>query len=334
MTQAQPLADPAVRFEQVVRSYGGQRAVDGVTLDVAAGTFCVLLGPSGCGKTTLLKTVNRLLEPTSGRVIVEGTDAASLDPVALRRRIGYAIQQVGLFPHMTVGENVAVVPELLGWTADRIWARVDELLDLIHLPPDEYRGRLPRQLSGGQQQRVGLARALAGDPSILLMDEPFGAVDAIERAHLQDEIVSLQRRLRKTILFVTHDVDEALRLADTIVVMRTGRIEQAGTALDVLARPATEFVAELVDAHDVLRLLSVVNVATAMTRPTADRRPSTVGQATIRPDATLRDALSRLAAQSERSLAVSEDDGSVAGSITVDDILSAVRRIAAEPVGR
>jgi osmoprotectant transport system ATP-binding protein len=322
-----------VRFEQVVRSYGGHRGVDGVTLDVAEGSFCVLLGPSGCGKTTLLKTVNRLLEPTSGRVIVEGTDVASVDPVALRRRIGYAIQQVGLFPHMRVGENVSVVPRLLGWTPDRIAARVDELLDLIHLPPDEYRSRFPRELSGGQQQRVGLARALAGDPSILLMDEPFGAVDAIERAHLQDEIVSLQRRLRKTILFVTHDVDEALRLADTIVVMRAGRIEQAGSALDVLARPATGFVAELVDAHDVLRLLSVVSVATAMSRSTPVGVPSGADLASVRAGATLRDALSRLAGSGERSLAV-VDEGSVVGSISIDDILGAVRRIAGERVAR
>jgi osmoprotectant transport system ATP-binding protein len=333
VTQARPPA-PAVRFEQVVRAYGGHRGVDGVTLDVAAGSFCVLLGPSGCGKTTLLKTVNRLLEPTSGRVIVEGTDVATVDPVLLRRRVGYAIQQVGLFPHMTVAENVAVVPKLLGWTPDRIAARVDELLDLIHLPPDEYRARLPRELSGGQQQRVGLARALAGDPSILLMDEPFGAVDAIERAHLQDEIVSLQRRLRKTILFVTHDVDEALRLADAIVVMRAGRIEQAGTALDVLARPATAFVADLVDAHDVLRLLSVVSVATAMSRSAQDRTASSGDAASIRSDATLRDALSRLAGSGQRSLAVSGDDGSIAGSITVDEILGAVRRIAGEPGSR
>ncbi len=333
MTQARPPANPAVRFEQVVRSYGGHRGVDGVTLDVAVGSFCVLLGPSGCGKTTLLKTVNRLLEPTSGRVIVEGTDVASVDPVALRRRIGYAIQQVGLFPHMQVGENVSVVPRLLGWTPDRIAARVDELLDLIHLPADEYRSRFPRELSGGQQQRVGLARALAGDPSILLMDEPFGAVDAIERAHLQDEIVSLQRRLRKTILFVTHDVDEALRLADTIVVMRAGRIEQAGTALDVLARPATAFVAELVDAHDVLRLLSVLPVATALSRSTPQQTPSSDDRDSIRSDATLREALSRLAAHGRRSLAVVDDDR-VVGSISVDDILGAVRRTAGEPVGR
>ena len=333
MTQARPPATAAVRFEQVVRSYGGHRGVDGVTLDVGAGSFCVLLGPSGCGKTTLLKTVNRLLEPTSGRVIVEGTDVASVDPVALRRRIGYAIQQVGLFPHMQVCENVSVVPRLLGWKPDRIASRVDELLDLVHLPPDEYRSRFPRELSGGQQQRVGLARALAGDPSILLMDEPFGAVDAIERAHLQEEIVSLQRRLRKTILFVTHDVDEALRLADTIVVMRAGRIEQAGSALDVLARPATAFVAELVDAHDVLRLLSVVSVATAMSRST----PVAVGAGeepgSVRSGATLRDALSRLAAGSERSLAV-VDEGSVVGSISVDDILAAVRRLGGERVAR
>jgi len=332
VTQARPPAEPAVRFEQVVRSYGGHRGVDGVTLDVAAGAFCVLLGPSGCGKTTLLKTVNRLLEPTSGRVVVEGADVASVDPVALRRRIGYAIQQVGLFPHMSVGENVSVVPRLLGWAPDKAGARVDELLDLVHLPPGEYRDRYPRELSGGQQQRVGLARALAGDPSILLMDEPFGAVDAIERAHLQDEIVSLQRRVRKTILFVTHDVDEALRLADTIVVMRAGRVEQAGTPFDVLARPASAFVAELVDAHDVLRLLAVVKVTDAMVRSASQSTPAVDGAA-IAADSTLREALSRLTAGGERSLAVAEN-GAVVGTIGVDDILGAVRRIAGETAGR
>ena len=328
MTAAAPPSGPAVRFEHVVRSYGGHRGVDGVTLDVESGSFCVLLGPSGCGKTTLLKTVNRLLEPTSGRVIVEGQDIAAVDPVALRRRIGYAIQQVGLFPHMTVGENVAVVPGLLGWSRERTTARVGELLDLVHLPSAEYRARLPRELSGGQQQRVGLARALAGDPSILLMDEPFGAVDAIERTHLQDEIVALQRRLRKTILFVTHDVDEALRLADAIVVMRAGRVEQAGSPLDVLARPATPFIADLVDSHDVLRLMSVVNVADAMDRSTAARQTPVAGPDTsVRPGSTLREALSLLAALGEHELPV-YDDGTVVGSITVDGILGAVRRIA------
>jgi osmoprotectant transport system ATP-binding protein len=316
---------PAVRFDGVVRSYGGLRAVDGVTLDVEPGSFCVLLGPSGCGKTTLLKTVNRLLEPTSGRVIVEGTDIASVDPIKLRRRIGYAIQQVGLLPHMSVGDNVAIVPRLLGWPRERIAARVDELLELVHLGPVEYRTRYPRELSGGQQQRVGLARALAGDPSILLMDEPFGAVDAIERAHLQEEILSLQRRLHKTTLFVTHDVDEALRLADRIVVMRAGRVEQAGTPLDVLARPATEFVAQLVDAHDVLRLLSVLKVTDAVARPA----PAFNRAEPVRSDATLREALSQLAASGERALSVA-DGQTLVGTIDAEGILGAVRRVARE----
>jgi len=333
VTGARPHGAPAVRFEQVVRSYGGHRGVDGVTLDVAAGSFCVLLGPSGCGKTTLLKTVNRLLEPTSGRVIVEGSDVASVDPVALRRRIGYAIQQVGLFPHMSVAENVSVVPSLLHWTPEKIAARVDELLDVVHLPPAEYRDRYPRELSGGQQQRVGLARALAGDPSILLMDEPFGAVDAIERVHLQDEILSLHHRLRKTILFVTHDVDEALRLADTIVVMRSGRVEQSGTPFEVLARPATGFVAELVDAHDVLRLLSVVKIADAMERSPSPLAPTSGDDGAIGADSTLRDALSRLTASGDRSIAVSEN-GRVVGMIAVEDILRTVRRVAGEAAGR
>jgi osmoprotectant transport system ATP-binding protein len=324
---AQPT--PAVRFECVVRSYGGIRAVDGVTLDVDPGSFCVLLGPSGCGKTTLLKTVNRLLQPTSGRVIVDGTDIASVDPISLRRSIGYAIQQVGLLPHMSVGDNVAIVPRLLGWPRERIAARVDELLELVHLGPAGYRARYPRELSGGQQQRVGLARALAGDPSILLMDEPFGAVDAIERAHLQEEILSLQRRLHKTTLFVTHDVDEAIRLADRIVVMRAGRVEQAGTPLDVLARPATEFVAQLVDAHDVLRLLSVLKAADAV----APSAPDFVHGEPVRSDASLREALSRLAASGERALPVA-DGQTVVGSIDAEGILAAVRRVAREAAAK
>jgi osmoprotectant transport system ATP-binding protein len=330
VTGAPPLS-PAVRFESVVHSYGGRRGVDGVTLDVATGSFCVLLGPSGCGKTTLLKTVNRLLEPSAGRVLVEGVDTSEADPVALRRRIGYAIQAVGLFPHMRVGENVAVVPGLLGWDRTRVEARVDELLELVHLPPSEYRDRYPRELSGGQQQRVGLARALAGDPAILLMDEPFGAVDAIERTHLQDELSSLHRRLRKTVLFVTHDVEEALRLADTIVVMRDGRVEQAGSPLEVVARPATPFVADLVDADDALRLLSVVRVEDAMrgedayapspAAPGARRVPS------ISPDRTLRDALSMLASSGEDRLTVASD-GAVSGTLDLAGILFAVRRSA------
>jgi len=194
-------------------------AVDQVSFEVEDGAFVVLLGPSGCGKTTLLKMINRLYEPTSGRILVGGQDARSLKVTELRRRIGYAIQQTGLFPHMRIEQNIAVTPRLLGWDQPRIDARIDELLDLVGLPR-AYRARYPRQLSGGEQQRVGLARALAADPAIMLMDEPFGAIDAITRARLQDELAEIQSKLRKTIIFVTHDVEEALRLADKIVIMR------------------------------------------------------------------------------------------------------------------
>ncbi len=204
-----------------------------------------MLGPSGCGKSTLLRTVNRLVTPQSGTVYVNGEDTAHTDPVQLRRRIGYVIQAVGLFSHMTVAQNVAVVPSLLRWERSRIKARVDELLELVGLDPQRYRSRYPRELSGGEQQRVGVARAIAGEPPVLLMDEPFGAVDAIVRATLQDEIARIAQRLRTTILFVTHDVDEALRLADRIVVMREGQVEQHDTPLRILTEPATPYVAKL-----------------------------------------------------------------------------------------
>jgi len=322
----EPAKQPAIRFDGVVYSYGGRRGVDGVTLDVANGSFCVLLGQSGSGKTTLLKTANRLLEATSGHVFVEGVDVMSMPAVLLRRRIGYAIQAVGLFPHMRVRENIAVVPELLAWDRARIAARVDELLDLVHLPPAEYRDRFPRELSGGQQQRVGLARALAGDPAILLMDEPFGAVDAIERAHLQDELASLHRRLGKTVLFVTHDVDEALRLADTIAVMRYGHVEQSGSPLEILARPATPFVADLVGSRDALRLLAVLKVSDALNGLQGTGGEAAPLRDAVRADATLREALSMMAESGDARLAV-ERDGSRVGFVTVDGMLATVRRV-------
>jgi osmoprotectant transport system ATP-binding protein len=225
---------------------GGAIAVRDVDLTIAAGEFTVLLGPSGSGKSTLLRTINRLIEPTSGTVLVDGVDVRSADPVVLRRGIGYAIQAVGLFAHLTVAGNVGVVPELLGWDRARIARRVDELLTLVGLEPAVYRGRFPRQLSGGEQQRAGVARALAAQPRVLLMDEPFGAVDAIVRATLQDEIRRIHRELGTTIVFVTHDVDEALRLADRIVVVANGAIAQAGAPADVLAAPANGIVRSLV----------------------------------------------------------------------------------------
>ena len=236
-----------IAFRDVGVTYaGGAVAVREANLAIGAGEFTVLLGPSGSGKSTLLRTINRMIEPTSGSVLIDGIDARTLEPVALRRTIGYVIQAVGLFPHLTVAANIAVVPTLLGWDARRIAARVDELLTLVKLAPERYRARFPRELSGGEQQRVGVARALAAEPQVLLMDEPFGAVDAIVRASLQDEIRRIHAELRTTIVFVTHDVDEALRLADRVVVVAGGTIVQADAPGRVLAAPANATVRDLV----------------------------------------------------------------------------------------
>ncbi len=223
-----------------------QAAVQSVDLDIAAGELCVFLGPSGCGKSTLLRTINRLITPTAGQVTIDGTDVTALDAVTLRRGIGYVIQAVGLFPHFTIGANVGIVPDLLGWDKTRIAARVDTLLTLVRLDPARYRDRLPRELSGGEQQRAGVARALAAEPRLLLMDEPFGAVDAIVRTSLQDEIRAIHRELGTTIVFVTHDVDEALRIADRIVVMSAGSIVQNDIPERVLGEPANDVVRGLV----------------------------------------------------------------------------------------
>ena len=242
----------AVSFDSVTVRYEGadRPAIEEVSLDVAAGELVVLLGPSGCGKSTLLRTINRLVPIASGRIDFFGRDVSATDPVELRRTIGYAIQAVGLFAHMTVAQNIAVVPSLLGWTKDEIDRRVDELLKLVDLDPERYRSRRPRQLSGGEAQRVGVARALAGKPRALLMDEPFGAVDAVVRAELQRELLHVVGALQTTTLFVTHDVDEALRLADRIVVMHSGRIEQVAEPEALLASPATPYVRDLLHAGD------------------------------------------------------------------------------------
>ena len=231
-------------------------AVHDVDLTIDGGTFAVLLGPSGCGKSTLLRTINRLVEPTSGTALIDGVDVRRQDATQVRRGIGYVIQAVGLFPHYTVAQNVGVVPQLLGWPADRIAARVDELLALVSLEPARYRGRKPRELSGGEAQRVGVARALAARPRVLLMDEPFAAVDAIVRASLQDEIARVHRELGTTIVFVTHDVDEALRLADRIVVMNAGRVVQVAPPAELLERPADDFVRRLVGVDAETRRLA------------------------------------------------------------------------------
>ncbi|MEE1790079.1 betaine/proline/choline family ABC transporter ATP-binding protein [Streptomyces sp. BE308] len=250
-----------IRFEHVTKRYAdGTTAVDDLSFEVGEGELVTLVGPSGCGKTTTMKMVNRLIEPTEGRIFLDGDDISAIDPVQLRRRIGYVIQQVGLFPHKTVLENTATVPHLLGWNRGKGRERAAELLDLVGLDPSVYGGRYPEQLSGGQRQRVGVARALAADPPVLLMDEPFGAVDPVVRERLQNEFLKLQAQVRKTVLFVTHDIEEAVRLGDRIAVYGQGRIEQFDSPATVLGAPATPYVADFVGADRGLKRLSVTPI--------------------------------------------------------------------------
>ena len=255
-------AEPAIRLDHVSKVYpDGSAAVDELSLDVPSGDLVVLVGPSGCGKSTTLRMINRLIEPTSGRLFLEGEDVTGADPVRLRRRIGYVIQQVGLFPHQDVRDNVATVPRLLGWDRKRTAGRVEELLDLVGLDPATYGNRYPHQLSGGQQQRVGVARALAADPVVLLMDEPFSAIDPIARDRLQAEFLRLQAEVRKTIVFVTHDIEEAVRLGDRIAVLsQGGHLEQYADPATVLGAPANDFVARFVGADRGLKRLAVTSI--------------------------------------------------------------------------
>lgn len=315
----------AIRFEQVSLQFPGapRLAVDNCSCQVEAGEIVVILGPSGCGKTTLLKMVNRLHEPTAGKIYLNGTDIQQMKVTELRQQIGYVIQQSGLFPHMTVAQNIAVVPKLLGWSRAKIQPRVDELLTLINLPPDEYRLRYPSQLSGGQQQRVGLARALAGDPNVMLMDEPFGAIDAIARTSLQDEILRLQRQLKKTILFVSHDVEEALRLADRILIMQAGQIVQYDQPLNILTQPANAFVHDLVGADDMVRQLSLLRVETAMTDIPQNHQIN--AESTIARHDNLRNALSLLLRTGDKLTVL--DETTAVGILTLEHIRSARRGV-------
>ncbi|MDU0302255.1 betaine/proline/choline family ABC transporter ATP-binding protein [Streptomyces sp. NPDC096538] len=252
-----------IELEGLTKRYPGSRqpAVDNVTMDIKAGETVVFVGPSGCGKSTTLKMINRLIEPTGGRIRIGGEDVTDMDPVKLRRTIGYAIQASGLFPHMTVAQNIALVPKMLRWPGARVRDRIEEMLDLVGLDPGEFHDRYPRQLSGGQQQRVGVARALAADPPVLLMDEPFGAVDPITRDHLQDELIRLQRDLHKTIVFVTHDFDEAIKIGDRIAVLRErSHIAQFDTPEAILTTPADDFVSGFVGAGAALKRLNLTRV--------------------------------------------------------------------------
>jgi osmoprotectant transport system ATP-binding protein len=306
-----------VVFDQATKRYAGrpEPAVDHLSLTVPAGEICVLVGPSGSGKTTALKLVNRLIYLDEGEIRIDGTKIYDLDVTELRRGIGYVIQQVGLFPHMTVEANVGTVPRLLGWPKQRIRERTVELLDLVGLDPAQDGPRYPAQLSGGQRQRVGLARALAANPPLMLMDEPFGAIDPIVRARLQDEFLRLQRELRKTVLFVTHDIDEAIKLGDRIAIFREGgTLAQYDTPEAILRQPADDFVAEFVGADRALKALALRTLGELELGPVRDG-PRAAS------DTSLRDALALLIAEHADVLGVVGDDGSVVGSVTKDDLL-------------
>jgi osmoprotectant transport system ATP-binding protein len=298
-----------IRFEHVTKTYAdGTTAVEDLSFEVTEGELVTLVGPSGCGKTTTMKMVNRLIEPSSGRILLGGEDISAIDPVKLRRRIGYVIQQVGLFPHKTVLDNTATVPHLLGWPRKKSLARAAELLDLVGLDPSVHGDRYPDQLSGGQRQRVGVARALAADPPVLLMDEPFGAVDPVVREHLQNEFLRLQSQVRKTVLFVTHDMEEAVRLGDRIAVYGQGRIEQFDQPTAVLGAPATPYVADFVGADRGLKRLSV----TPIEQDDLEQPP------VVHLDDPLPMAAARLAAEDARWAVVLDDSDNLHGWLSAE----------------
>src|SRR4051812_4511316 len=354
---ASPMNAVELEFRHVGHRYGSVVAVADLSFDVPAGKICVLVGPSGCGKTTSLKMVNRLIEPTSGQILVGGKDIMAQDPIELRRGIGYVIQQVGLMPHLSIGDNVAIVPNLLGWDAKRTAARVEELLALVGLEPADYRKRYPAQLSGGERQRVGVARALAADPHppdsgrrsppqlggggrgrvggrrawappppLMLMDEPFGAVDPIVRERLQNELLRLQETIAKTIVFVTHDIDEAIKMGDLVAVLQVGGVlAQFGPPAEILGNPVSEFVARFVGADRGLKRLSLARVGELKLEPAPpDTRPQP-GQPVLGTRTTLKDALSMMLDADVSAGVVVDENERIVGLLTYDEIASALR---------
>lgn len=348
-----------IEFRSAVKRYGGRAAVDRLDLAIEEGSLVALIGPSGSGKTTSLRMINRLVEPDDGDIYYAGRRVKEYRPETLRRGMGYVIQSVGLFPHRTVADNIATVPRLLGLPGRNIRKRTDELLALVGLDPESYRGRFPRELSGGEAQRVGVARALAADPPVLLMDEPFGAVDPLQRNKLQDEFLRIQRELRKTVVLVTHDLDEAVRMADQVVLMRDGRIAQAGAPAALLAEPADDFVREFTGADRSLKRLSRIQVS-AVARPApsvplgrqappldasceapagywvtdgagrpvgriaaaALGRASALPPPTVRRDANLKDTLALMLEDGRAELPVVDEDGRLRGEVAIADIVS------------
>jgi len=296
-----------IEFRHVSKTYPGSDnpVVNDLSFEVLEGEICVLVGPSGCGKTTSMRMVNRLIEITEGEILIDGEPNTAMSGTQLRRKIGYAIQQIGLFPHRTIADNIGTVPHLLGWNKGRIRDRVDELLELVGLSPDEYRDRYPAELSGGQQQRVGVARALAADPPIMLMDEPFGAVDPITRERLQDEFLRIQEDIKKTIVFVTHDIDEAIKIGDKISILKQGGVlAQYDTPENILSRPDSEFVSSFVGADRVLKRLSLTRVS-EMDLQRANGGTDELPR--ISEQVTARDALSELMGAGQTKAVVEKD---------------------------
>ena len=314
-----------ITLEHVNKGFaGGSNAVRDLSLVIATGETCVLLGPSGCGKTTTLRMINRLIEPDGGRILVDGVDTLQVDPVQLRLKMGYVIQQTGLFPHMTVADNVATVPRLWDWDAAKVNARVDELLELVGLPPREYRRRYPHQLSGGQRQRVGFARALGADPPILLMDEPFGAVDRITRERLQHEFISIQRSLGKTVVFVTHDIDEAVMVGDRICLMKMqAEIAQYDTPDAILTRPASAYVSEFLGRDRLVRRMSIERI-----HPDALEHPAggpAANEPRVQVTSTLSEAFAAALSSPTERAAIIDGDRYI-GSFSAISLLESLRR--------
>lgn len=325
-SQRIPAGAQEIVFDHVVKTYPGSTspAVDDLSLTVPAGEICVLLGPSGSGKTTALMMVNRLAEPTGGDIRIGDRSIRHLDPIQLRRSIGYVIQQSGLFPHLTIAANIATVPKVLGWGRKRVTDRVAELLDLVGLPVAEYGSRYPAQLSGGQRQRVGIARALAADPPVMLMDEPFGALDPLTREHVQDEFLALHERIRKTVIFVSHDIDEAVKMGDRVAIFREGgRLAQYDTPQTLLKEPCDDFVARFVGADRGLRRLSLIRLVDLELTPGTTTPAAGTELPGLAADATLRSALSLMVAEGTDAVRVTGDDGTVLGTASLDAIRKA-----------
>ena len=306
-----------IEIEKLSKDFPGspRPAVDALTLTVPEGEVCVLIGPSGCGKTTTMRMINRMIEPDAGAIRIAGRNVLDSDPVTLRRQIGYVIQQVGLFPHWSIGENIATVPRLLRWDETRIARRVDELLALVGMDAAQFRDRFPRELSGGQRQRVGVARALAADPPVMLMDEPFGAIDPITRARLQDEFLNILRMLKKTIVFVTHDIDEAIRMGSRIAILRDGALVQYAPPERILAAPANPFVEAFVGGDRALKRLALIRAATAIVFWDGPRPARSVA-----PDENLRDVLAQMLADGDDAVTVVGGDAQPGGVVTLEAI--------------